>query len=172
MITECSDCSSKDKYDKYFDIHNTELNNLNKNKEKLGLSNGKDNEQSNYISTNSECGTTSTNIFKLNNLELIPPFKKYNFFIHPNSYNESITDKKQNEIKLEAIQYIIRILLGKVVDNVRMSDFCVTNRLDKVDKIPSHIRKVNVDFLQDCLIEYKLLSYDNKKYQPLEFKKR
>jgi len=126
----------------------------------------------------------NSNIFKYNT-DFYPPFKKYNFYIHPSCYEESsIKDRNGNkkninnsvvkinevsEINLEAIQFIIRILMGKVVENVRMSDYCVINRLDK-NKIPSHIRLVNTQFLIDCLIELKLMDYE--RYQPLEFKKR
>ena len=102
------------------------------------------------------------------------PFKKYSFFIHPScylEYEQKSINNSNNQIKLEAIQFIIKILMGKIVDNIRMSDYCVINQIDS-NKIPCHIKLINTQFLQDCLVDFKLINYENSKYKPLEYKKR
>jgi hypothetical protein len=64
----------------------------------------------------------------------------------------------------------VKILGGSVVEHIRLSDICLINKVEKNIPYPPHVRKINYDFLFDCLEMKKLPELELVKYQPSDEK--
>jgi hypothetical protein len=104
-------------------------------------------------------------------------FNKYKFFIHESIKHSSREgnniQEPENEIAFQTLIKICQMLGGKVVDNIRLSDICIINKLEK-EYFPPGIKLLNQDFLIDALSLLKHPDLTSKKYtatQPQKKKK-
>jgi hypothetical protein len=92
---------------------------------------------------------------------------KYKIFFH-----QSIKEGENSEESLifNTLSKICVLFGGKVVDNIRLSDICIINRIEK-EYFPPQIKLLNQEFLIDTLSIFKLPDLNNKKYSPILKKK-
>lgn len=101
------------------------------------------------------------------------PFSGFRFYLHPSCYQTTFITSSKNEerTKLNILAAVVKLLGGTTVDNIRISDFSVMNKVDNTIHFPPHVKKVNDAFLLESLSHRKLQDFENFRYHPKDIKK-
>ncbi len=122
----------------------------------------------------------------LNPINTFLPFKGYKIFLHQNCFQsgnvqlDMITNSSDDiplsnhidETKQEIFLKIIQLLGGTIVNNIRLGDVCIINKIEPSLYFPPHVKKLNQDVIFDALIQSKLPDLENFKYKPKDGKNK
>lgn len=106
------------------------------------------------------------------------PLKGFKVLIHNNNtYDEEIGSNNKNNINLshkykEIFEISVKLLGGNIVDNIRLCDLCIINKIDSSNFIPPHVRTLNQNFIFDCLTSMKLMDITSVYYKPTDGKNK
>jgi hypothetical protein len=112
------------------------------------------------------------------NLESTLPLRGYKIFLHQNSLMDddqldiNSDNNKPNEIKNSILMCLVNLLGGTIVNNIRMSDICIINKIENTQFLPPHVRSLNQDFIIDSLTCLRLPDLNLIKYKPKDRKYR
>lgn len=96
-----------------------------------------------------------------------PLLFKYKISISASLYSNTSNDK----YKKQTLINLINLLGGIYVEQIRMSDICLINKICKNDHIPGDVIAVREEFLYDCLNLNSLPDFKDFKYLPSNSKK-
>lgn len=106
--------------------------------------------------------------------------KGYKLFFHPTvflleSFNCNENSRKDNiknidNHKKEIFNKIIILLGGSVVNNIRLCDLCIINKIENNQHFPPHVINLNEEFLIECIYNLKMPEMEKFKYKPKDTK--